>query len=179
MVSLFIIWFTDSSKSLLPVPLILFQRTFWHLLSDLGFLPSLWFYPNYGSFLPAPSLSYAILIAEYFCQLIFPSHFLNSSRSLINEVTCCFSVAPIFTPCVWSSVAQSLMSDSATPWTVACQAPLWRDFPGKNIGVGCHFLLQGIFLTRVLNPHLLHLLHWQADSLPLSHHVSPSSPLRR
>ena len=30
-----------------------------------------------------------------------------------------------------------------TQWTVAGQAPLW-DFPGKNTGVGCHFLLQGI-----------------------------------
>ena len=39
------------------------------------------------------------------------------------------------------------------------------DFPGKHIGVSCHFLLQGIFLTQGLNPHLL----WQADSLPLSH----------
>jgi len=28
------------------------------------------------------------------------------------------------------------------------------DFPGKNTGVGCHFLLQGIFLTQELNPHL-------------------------
>ena len=26
----------------------------------------------------------------------------------------------------------------------------------KNNGVGCHFLLQGIFLTQGLNPHLLH-----------------------
>ena len=26
----------------------------------------------------------------------------------------------------------------------------------KNIGVGCHFLLQGIFPTRGLNPGLLH-----------------------
>ena len=34
-------------------------------------------------------------------------------------------------------------------------------FPGKNTGVGCHFLLQGIFLTQRLN---LCLLHWQADS---------------
>ena len=33
----------------------------------------------------------------------------------------------------------------ATPWTVAHQAPLSMDFPGKNNGVGCHFLLQGIF----------------------------------
>ena len=29
-------------------------------------------------------------------------------------------------------------------------------FPGKNTGVGCHFLLQGIFLTQELNPGLLH-----------------------
>ena len=34
-------------------------------------------------------------------------------------------------------------------------------------GVGCHFLLQGILLTQGSNPHLLYLLHWQADSLPL------------
>ena len=31
----------------------------------------------------------------------------------------------------------------ATPWTVARQAPLAMDFPGKNTGMGCHFLLQG------------------------------------
>ena len=33
------------------------------------------------------------------------------------------------------------------------------NFPGKNPGAGCHFLLQGIFLTQRLNPSLLHLLH--------------------
>ena len=39
---------------------------------------------------------------------------------------------------------------------------------GKNTGVGCHALLPGIFPTQGLNPqHLLSLLHWQADSLPL------------
>ena len=41
---------------------------------------------------------------------------------------------------------------------------------GKNTGVGCHFLLQGIFLIQGSNPHLL---HWPADSLPLSHQGSP------
>ena len=46
------------------------------------------------------------------------------------------------------------------------------DFPGKNTGVGCHFLLQGIFLTQGLNPSLW-LLLWQADSLPLSHLGDP------
>ena len=30
------------------------------------------------------------------------------------------------------------------------------DSPGKNTGVGCHFLLQGIFLTQGSNPGLLH-----------------------
>ena len=34
-----------------------------------------------------------------------------------------------------------------TPWTIAPQAPLSMDFPGKNTEVGFHFLLQGIFLT--------------------------------
>ena len=40
---------------------------------------------------------------------------------------------------------------------------LW-DFPGKNPGVGCHFLFQGIFLTQGSNPHFLQwqvvLYHW-------------------
>ena len=38
--------------------------------------------------------------------------------------------------------------------------------PGKNTGVGCHALLQRIFLIQGSNPHLLSLLHWQVDSLP-------------
>ena len=36
----------------------------------------------------------------------------------------------------------------ATPWTIAHQAPLSMKFPGKKPGVGCHFLLQGLFLTQ-------------------------------
>ena len=31
----------------------------------------------------------------------------------------------------------------ATLWTVACQASLSMEFPGKNTGAGCHFLCQG------------------------------------
>ena len=45
-----------------------------------------------------------------------------------------------------------------------------RDFPGKNTGIGCHVLLQGVFPTQESNPSLL---RWQADSLPLSHHERP------
>ena len=42
------------------------------------------------------------------------------------------------------------------------------NFPGKNTGVDCHFLLQGIFSTQELKLCLLHLLHRQLDSLPLA-----------
>ena len=56
-----------------------------------------------------------------------------------------------------------------TLWTVALEAP-----PGKNTGVGCHALLQVISLTWELNPHLLHLLHWQVSTLPL-----PGKPLNK
>ena len=38
--------------------------------------------------------------------------------------------------------------------------------------MGCHFLLQGI-LTQGSNLGLLHLLHWQANSLPFCHLGSP------
>ena len=53
--------------------------------------------------------------------------------------------------------------------------------PGKNTGVGCHFLLQEIFPTQRSNAisHIAGslftiLLHWQVDSLPLHHLGSPS-----
>ena len=42
------------------------------------------------------------------------------------------------------------------------------DSPGKNTEVDCCVLHQGIFLTQGSNPRLLHLLHWQVDSLPLT-----------
>ena len=47
------------------------------------------------------------------------------------------------------------------------------DSPGKNTGAGGHALLQGIFLTQGLNPHLLCLLHWQVGSLSL---LPPGKP---
>ena len=56
----------------------------------------------------------------------------------------------------------------ATPWTVAPRLLCPWDSPGKNTGVGCHFLLQGIFPTQGSNPLLLCLLRWQAPSSPLS-----------
>ena len=67
-------------------------------------------------------------------------------------------------------LSRSVVSDSLRPYGLQSSRPLCLCyFPGKNTGAGCHFLLQGIFPTQRSNSNLLHLLHWQADSLPLSH----------
>ena len=52
--------------------------------------------------------------------------------------------------------AHSVMSDSLQPhglWPTRLLCP-W-DFPVKNTGVSCHFLLQGIFPTQGSSPYLL------------------------
>ena len=48
------------------------------------------------------------------------------------------------------------------------------DSPGKNTGVGCHALLQGIFTNQGSNPHLSCPLHWQLNCLP---QAPPGKPL--
>ena len=68
----------------------------------------------------------------------------------------------------------SVMSDflgprGLQPTRLLC---LW-DFPGKISGVSCHALLQGIFLTQGLNPHLLCLLCCRWILHPLSDRGSP------
>ena len=72
----------------------------------------------------------------------------------------------------------SLMSDSLQPhglWPTRLLRP-WN-FPGKNIGAYCHFLLQGIFLTQGSNLHLLCLLycrqtlyHWVTGDIEKEFH---------
>ena len=67
--------------------------------------------------------------------------------------------------CMYTRVVHhSVTSDSLQPRGLKPSRLLcpWS-FPGENTGVGCHFLLQGIFPTQGLN---LCLLHWQADSSP-------------
>ena len=72
--------------------------------------------------------------------------------------------------CVCSVISDSLQPHGLQPTRLLCP---W-DFPSKNTIVGCHFLLQGIFPAQGLNLCLLGRLHWQTDSLPLSHLGSPS-----
>ena len=70
---------------------------------------------------------------------------ITSSRSLFNH----------------SVLSEASRPHGLQPATILCS---W-DFPSKNTGVGCHFLLRGIFLTQGSN---LHLQLWQVDSLLLS-----------
>ena len=63
--------------------------------------------------------------------------------------------------CVCSVMPDSLQHHGLWPTRLFCP---WNS-PGDNTGVGCHFLLQGLFPTQGLNPLLL---HWRVDSLPLS-----------
>ena len=87
-----------------------------------------------------------------------------------------FSVACWLTSCL---IVKQLIS-GLHAWVLrrkqSCPALFWPhglqpsrllcpwNFPGKNTGMGCHFFLQGIFLTQGLK---LCLPHWQADSLAL------------
>ena len=67
-------------------------------------------------------------------------------------------------------VSDSLWPHGLQPTRLLCP---W-DSPGKNAGVGCHFLLKGIFPIQGSNRLLL---LWQADFLLLSHQERPISCL--
>ena len=82
--------------------------------------------------------------------------------------SCIFSEFRLESYCC-CSIAKVVSSSFVTPWTVVHQAPLSKGFPRQEYWSGYYFLLQGIFLTQELN---LCFLHWQADTLSLSHQGS-------
>ena len=67
----------------------------------------------------------------------------------------------------------SVMSDSLQSHVQPVRLLCSWNFSGKNIGRGCHFFLQGIFLTQGSSLYLFLFLHLQAGSLPL---VPPGKP---
>ena len=56
----------------------------------------------------------------------------------------------------WLKVSDSLWLHGLQSTRLLCP---W-DFPGKNVGVVCHFLLKGGFLTPGLNLHCKQILYW-------------------
>ena len=79
----------------------------------------------------------------------------TSSLGILYELYPIHEFIGIYLLCCSCSVAKSCPT-LCSPWTVAHKAPLTWGFPGKNMGVGCHWLLQRIFLTQGPNPNLLH-----------------------
>ena len=82
-----------------------------------------------------------------------------SQKRILLEHSCTPCIPCVCASSVTSVVSESLQPHGMQPTRLLCS---W-DFPGKNTGMGYHFLLQGIFPTQGSN---LHLLHWQVDSLP-------------
>ena len=98
--------------------------------------------------------------------------FENKADSNLHEIkTTCFSFISV------CSVAQSCPTLCDTMDYNSSDSSVCRDFPGKDTGVGCLAILQGIFPTQGSNPHLLCLLHWQVGSLPLALPGKPWDPL--
>ena len=78
----------------------------------------------------------------------------DEKRTNLDKWVCLCSIMFRWFSCFGGLVAKSFPT-LATPWTLACQAPLLVRFSRQESGMGCHFFLQGIFLTEESNPGLL------------------------
>ena len=78
------------------------------------------------------------------CSLsLFPPHSLLPTSPLLPSLCwCCLVTKLCLTPCDPMDYSSPRL---LCPW----------DFSGKNTRVGCHSLLQGVFLTQRLNTYLL------------------------
>ena len=72
-------------------------------------------------------------------------------------------------PILSKSVSCSVISDSETPWTVACQAPLSMEFSRQEYWSGLPFPTPGDLPDPVMEPaSLMSPSAWQVGSLPLA-----------
>ena len=101
---------------------------------------------SYANFLLFVCLKHSILNFSFMQQLSVP---LFPSATIWFRIHCCC----VLVDKLCLTICEPM--DCCLPW----------DFLDKNTGVNCHFHLQGLFSTQVLNQHLL---HWQEDSLPPS-----------
>ena len=75
----------------------------------------------------------------------------NTKEHIYTMITCVYNNRV----CVCVRFSLSVVSNSMRPHGPIRLLCPWNS-PGKNTGVSCHSLLQGIFLTQGLNPGLLH-----------------------
>ena len=117
----------------------------------------LWLYRD-----PAHPFSYSLILSLK-CSV--------TSVKIKAEFSSCWTLFTVTFVIVLSHFNHDLVTKYDSLWPYELWASMllchW-DSPGKNNGVCCHALLQGIFLTKESNLCLLHFLHWQVDSLPLT-----------
>ena len=75
--------------------------------------------------------------------------------------------------CCWCGGLALSCLTFVTPWSVAHQAPLSMRFPRQEYWSGLPFPSPGDLPDPGIEPFSPRLLHWQADSLPLSQLGSP------
>ena len=85
---------------------------------------------------PSVCVCVCVCVCEYVCVYVFPA----------QGSVCVFVFVQSLQSC------PALQPHGLQPTRLLCP----RNFPEKNTTVGCHFLLQGIFLTQGLKPYLLH-----------------------
>ena len=100
---------------------------------------------------------YIYIHVIYFFKIFFLCKPLRS----IEQSSLCYTIGPYY--CCHCLVLVM------TPWTVACKAPLSMRFPNQEYRSGLSFSSPGLSLTKGSNPNLL---HWQVNSLLLSHQGS-------
>ena len=92
------------------------------------------------------------------------------TASPVSKTSTQFSMLLFLCPRVVVISVTKSCSILVTPWTLAHQAPMFVGLPSQEYWVGCHFLLQGIFLTPGLN---LGHLYCRQILYHLSHQGSP------
>ena len=93
------------------------------------------------------------LIGNYNNLLNPQKHLLQVRQDSVVTMILCVHVHAQLLSHVW------LWPHGLLPIRLLCQ---WN-FPSKNTGASCNFLLQGIFPTQGSSPRLLHLTYWQTD----------------
>ena len=114
-------------------------------------------------------VGYKYLPLYNLCTLL-KNFFRVHPRPILTQLGFALKFRCFFMTCVHACCAklfQSCLTLCDPVDSRACQAPLSIGFSVKNTGMGCHALLQGIFLTQGSNSCLFHLLHWQTGSWPL------------
>ena len=146
----------DGSPPGSPVPRILQARTLeW---GAIAFFSCVWFFATPWTAAHQAHLSMGFSRQEFLSGLPFPppADLPDPGIEPTFSWVSCIAVRCFTHWATWEvSQAHSVMSDSLRLHGLLCP----QDSPGKNTGVGCYFLPQGIFLTQGWNPHFLQLLH--------------------